>query len=179
MNGHNFSIAKATRFVLFELFQGVSTILIAPPLRRLWWVFFGAKIGVGTTLLRSCVTNGYHYGLSRVKIGQDCFLGNGVDLDVRGGITLEDQVTISNGVSIVTHINVGFDDHPLQKAYPCAEQPVVIKRGAYIATGAILLPGITVGKSAVVGAGAVVTHDVAPNTVVAGAPARVIKTIHP
>lgn len=178
MNGHSISIEKAFRFVLFELFAGVSAVCILPPLRRLWWILFGAHIDAGTVILRSGITNGYHYGLSRLKIGRECFLGNGVDLDVRGGITLEDKVTISNGVAIVSHINVGYPNHPLQAAYPTKEARVILEKGCYIGTNAIILPGVTVGAYAVVGAGAVVTKNVPSKTVVAGVPASVIKRIH-
>lgn len=178
MNAHGISIGKAFRFVLFEFFAGISTVCILPPLRRLWWVLFGAKIGAGTVILRSGVTNGYHYGLSRLSIGRECFLGNGVDLDVRGGIILEDDVTLSNGVVLFSHINVGYPNHPLQAAYPTKEAQVLLKKGCYIGTNASILPGVTVGEYAVVGAGAVVTKNVSPKTVVAGVPARVIKRIH-
>ncbi|MBI4065007.1 acyltransferase [Candidatus Gottesmanbacteria bacterium] len=98
-------------------------------------------------------------------------------MDVRGGITLGDQVTLSNGCFIISHINVGFADHPLQKKYPTKEAPVMIKRGAYIGTGAILLPGVTIGAESVVGAGAVVTKNVPDHVVVVGVPARVFKKI--
>lgn len=178
MNTHSISIGKALRFVLFELFAVISTVCILPPLRRLWWILFGAEIGAGTVILRSSITNGYHYGLSRLKIGRECFLGNGVDLDVRGGIILEDQVTLSNGVAIVSHINVGYVNHPLQKVYPTKESRVVLEKGCYIGTNSTILPGVTIGAHAVVGAGAVVTKDVLPKTVVAGVPASVIKRIH-
>ncbi len=178
MNAHGISIGKAFRFILFEFFTGISTVCILPPLRRLWWVLFGANIGTGTVILRSGVTNGYHYGLSRLLIGRECFLGNGVDLDVRGGIILEDDVTLSNGVALVSHINVGYLNHPLQTAYPTKEARVILKKGCYIGTNASILPGVTVGEYAVVGAGAVVTKNVPKKTVVAGAPARVIKRIH-
>lgn len=178
MTTHGISIWKAFRFVLFELFAGISTVCILPPLRRLWWILFGAHIGSKTVILRSGVTNGYHYGLSRLHIGRECFLGNGVDLDVRGGIILEDEVTISNGVALVSHINVGYLHHPLQKAYPTKEARVILKKGCYIGTNAIILPGVTVGEYAVVGAGAVVTKNVPAKTVVAGVPAKVIQRIH-
>ena len=56
-------------------------------------------------------------------------------------------------------------------------KPVHICRNAWIGAGATILPGVTVGKNAVVAAGAVVTKDVAPNTIVGGNPARLIKII--
>jgi acetyltransferase-like isoleucine patch superfamily enzyme len=137
----------------------------------------GASIGSGSLVLDARLTNAYHYGLSKLVLGKDCFIGNDVDLDVRGGIIFGNQVTVSNRVMIVSHINVGYKDHPLQAAFPTKEATVTLKDGCYIGTGAIILPGITIGKMAVVGAGAVVTKDVEDRTVVGGIPARVLRTI--
>ncbi len=119
----------------------------------------------------------HHYGLRKLQIGNRCFVGDDVMLDVRGGITLEDDVTISNRCHIVTHINVGYDTHPLQRRYPVKESPVVIQQGVYIGSNVLISPGVTIGNESVVGAGAVVMHDVPAHTVVAGVPARVIKKI--
>ncbi|WP_227483418.1 MULTISPECIES: hypothetical protein [unclassified Clostridioides] len=55
--------------------------------------------------------------------------------------------------------------------------PIVIKRNAWLSAGAMIMPGITVGENTVVSAGAVVTKDVPPNTVVAGVPDKIIKTV--
>lgn len=74
-------------------------------------------------------------------------------------------------------MNVGFSDHPLQKRYPTKEASVCIRKGAYIGTGAIILPGVTVGREAVIAAGAVVTKDVPDRTMVAGVPAKRKKRI--
>ena len=91
----------------------------------------------------------------------------------RGGIILEDDVLIGPKVNLIT-IN-----HPLtpRKRHATVSKPIVVKRNAWIATGATVVPGVTIGENAVVAAGAVVTKDVLANTVVAGVPARVIKTI--
>ena len=61
--------------------------------------------------------------------------------------------------------------------YPVKESPVVVKQGAYIGSNALILPGVTIGRESVVGAGAVVAKNVEAHTVVAGVPARVIKKI--
>ena len=58
-----------------------------------------------------------------------------------------------------------------------SSRPVVIEAGAWVCTGAVLLPGVTVGRGSVVGAGSVVTRDVPPNTLVSGVPAVVIKQL--
>lgn len=169
-------LMKAIKFVLFGVYARLLHISLPPV--RVWLLrLAGASIGRDTVIFDVQFVNVYHYGFSRLHIGNRCFLGDGVMLDVRGGVTLEDDVTISNRTNIVSHINVGFADHPLQETYPTRESPVLFKRGAYVGTGAIILPGITVGERSVVGAGAVVTKSVSSRTLVAGVPARVIKKL--
>ncbi len=178
-NTHIFRIPteKVVRFFLYECLQQTSRICLVPPVRKLIWLLGGAIIGPGSVILDARFTNAYHYGLSTLQIGKDCFIGNDVDLDVRGGIRFGNQVTVSDRVIIVSHINVGYEDHPLHTAFPTKEARVTLCDGCYIGAGAIILPGVTIGRLAVVGAGAVVTKNVDAQTVVAGVPAHVLKTI--
>ena len=92
-------------------------------------------------------------------IGPDCYLDDIYPELIRLG----PDVVVSFRVTIVAH------DHVTDTV-----APVVVDRGAFIGTGAILLPGVHVGRDAVVAAGAVVTEDVAPGTTVGGVPARPI-----
>lgn len=167
---------KAFRFVWFSIVTGILHGAL-PPVRTFLLRLAGATVGSDTVIFDVDFSNLYHYGFSRLTIGNRCFLGDGVMLDVKGGITLEDDVTISNRVTIVSHINVGYASHPLQVAYPTKEARVIIKRGAYVGTGAIILPGVVVGKESVVGAGAVVTKNVSEKTVVVGVPAKPVKKV--
>jgi len=137
----------------------------------------GARIGSDTIIGNISFANLYHYGFSRLVIKNRCFIGDECNLDCRGGITLEDDVTLSNRSVVVSHINVGYKDHPLQRYYPTHEAAVTFKKGCYVGTGAIILPGVTVGREAVVGAGAVVVKNVADRTVVVGVPAKMIKKV--
>lgn len=108
-----------------------------------------------------------------IRVGKNVFINHGCTFMDRGGITLEDDVLIGPKVNLIT-IN-----HPLdpKRRHATVSKPIVVKRNAWIATGATVVPGVTIGENAVVAAGAVVTKDVLANTVVAGVPARVIKTI--
>jgi maltose O-acetyltransferase len=173
---HSIGLAKAIRFVWFSFVQWVLHISL-PPIRTLILRLGGAKVGQDVVIMDVRFVNVYHYGFSKVVLGSRSFLGDEVMLDTRGGVILADDVTLSNRVSVVSHINVGFADHPLQQVYPAKENGVVIEKGAYIGTGAIVLPGVHVGAQSVVAAGAVVTRDVAAKTVVGGVPAKVIKKI--
>lgn len=90
-------------------------------------------------------------------------------------LVIEDQVAISHRVTLV----LGLDPRPspLSKIYTPKQLSICIKQGAWIGVGAIILQGVTVGEFSIVAAGAVVTKDVPPYTIVGGVPARVIKEI--
>lgn len=108
-----------------------------------------------------------------LKIGEGVFINGGATFTDLGGIEISDRVLIGPNVTI-TSVN-----HPLDpvKRRGLELKPVKIEENAWIAANATILPGVTVGKNAVVAAGAVVTKDVPANSVVAGIPAKVIKKI--
>ena len=95
-----------------------------------------------------------------------------------GGITIADNVLLGSGVHIYVH-NHRFDDPnlPIIDQGYLASKSVKLESGSWIGAGAVILPGVTVGKNAVVAAGSIVTRDVQPLTLVAGNPARLIRTI--
>lgn len=169
-------VSKAIRYVWYGFYAWVIHMSL-PPVRVVLLRLAGATVGKDTVIMNVQFTNLHHYGFRRLRIGDKCFLGDEVSLDVRGGIELADEVTLSGRVTVVTHINVGYDDHPLQRIYPTREASVVVKPAAYVGTGAIILPGVTIGKKSVVGAGAVVTKSVPDSVMVAGVPAKLIKRI--
>lgn len=94
------------------------------------------------------------------------------------GITIEDDVMLGSGVHIYVH-NHKFDDPsvPIINQGHYQSEPVLLERGSWVGAGTIILPGVTVGRNAVVGAGSIVTKDVPAFTVVGGNPARVLRKI--
>lgn len=105
----------------------------------------------------------------RVRIGRNSILGNDVLLDGRCGITIGSNVNIGGDVQIFT-----MEHDPQAPDFRATGAPVVIDDYAYVASRATLLPGTTVGRGAVVAAGAVVTRSIEPFEIVGGVPARVI-----
>ena len=107
-----------------------------------------------------------------IRVGKNVFINHCCEFMDRGGITLEDKVLIGPKVNLVT-IN-----HPVKPSQRrstfCA--PITIKRNAWIGAAVSIMPGVTVGENSIVAANAVVTKDVAANTIVGGIPAKVIKT---
>ena len=116
----------------------------------------------------------FHTNLgSFTTIGKNVFINHACSFLDLGGITIEDDVLIGPRVNLVT------ESHPLdpEDRKALIAKPITIRRRAWIGAGATILPGVTVGENAVVAAGAVVSRDVPANTVVAGVPARIVKSI--
>ena len=113
------------------------------------------------------------------KIGNHVFIGPDVNIDdiYPGMVTIEDYVSIGMRTMIFAHSNPTFSLELKTKYYPRKVAPVTIKKGAWIAPGCIILAGVTIGENSVVGAGSVVTKDVAPYDVVAGSPVKIIKSL--
>lgn len=137
-----------------------------------------ATIGRGTRVWA------FTHILAGATIGSDCNICDHVF--VEGEVKIGDRVTIKcgvqlwNGVSLEDDVFVGpnatftNDPFPRSRQWLASHKKTTVHRGASIGANATLLPGITVGAAAMVGAGAVVTHDVPPLAVVAGNPARII-----
>ena len=89
---------------------------------------------------------------------------------VEAKFVLEDQVTLAARAMILTHMNVGYQDHPLQGRYPSKTAPVVVRRASFIGAGATILAGCTVGPEAFVAACALVNRDVHAGESVRGVP---------
>ncbi|MDY6950048.1 MAG: acyltransferase [Thermodesulfobacteriota bacterium] len=102
-----------------------------------------------------------------VSVGKGVFIGKYCIIDDTFPelITIEDEANISFGVAIISH-----------DASRSEVAPVLIKRGVFLGARSVILPGVTIGEKSVVGAGSVVTRDVPPNTIVAGVPAKAIRS---
>ena len=108
-----------------------------------------------------------------VTIGKSVTVMNGALMMAAGGITIEDKVSIAANVKLISNNHDPYDRDVLT----C--KPVLIKEGAWIGAGSTILPGITVGKYAIVGSDSVVTKDVPDYAVVVGNPAKIIKYLEP
>ena len=107
-----------------------------------------------------------------LTLGEDVFVNMGCTFQDAGGITIGDGTLIGHNTTVVT-LNHAVD--PARRA-DMLPAPVVIGRTVWLGAGVTVVPGVTIGDGAIVGAGAVVTKDVPANAIVAGVPARLIRT---
>lgn len=143
--------------VASDVLLGRNVVLHHPELSNLYGCVIGDETRVGPFVE---IQKGARIG-SRCKISSHSFLCEGT--------TLEDEVFIGHGVLFVN------DRYPRAVCETWKLEPTLIRRGASIGSGAVILCGITIGERAVIGAGAVVTHDVEADAIVAGVPARLIR----
>jgi len=165
------------RFGIMTLAMIPYHLALFPPVRSALLRWYGARIGKRVVLHNARFFNLYRSGLSGLSLGNEVFIGDECLLDLADRIELGDQVTLAERVLILTHTNVGYEDHPLQRHFPASTAPVILERGCFVGAQAVILPGIRIGECSMVAAGAVVTRDVPANSVVAGTPARVLRTL--
>lgn len=138
-------------------------------------VFHPENIELGRNVYvgHQTILKGYHR--NRMCIGDEAWIGQQCFLHSAGGITIGARVGIGPGVRIITsaHAEAGRQTPILNS--PIDEAPVVIGDDADLGVGAIILPGVTIGRGAQIGAGAVVSRDIPDYAVASGVPARVVR----
>ena len=137
------------------------------------------NIGKGTFVWQFCVI------LEGAKIGESCnincqvFIENDVlignNVTIKPGVQIWDGVTLEDNVFIGPNVTFTNDLKPRSKQYPEIFLRTLVKTGASIGANATILPGITIGENAMIGAGSVVIKDIPANTTWVGNPARQIK----
>ena len=135
----------------------------------------GIEIGPGTGIGGGFWLAGGPESASRLKIGRDCFINDGCRFDVSALVTIEDGAHLAHDVALITATHEIGARH--RRAGARVERPDHDRQGCWIGARALVLAGVTIGEGSIVAAGAVVTSSVAPDTIVGGVPARVIRTI--
>ncbi|WP_050469442.1 sugar O-acetyltransferase [Herbaspirillum chlorophenolicum] len=138
-------------------------------IRAVFSDLIGKKVDDGFVLIPPFYTTGG----SDLAIGRNVFINQNCTIYDLGGVDIGDDVLIGPNVSIITS---GHPLEPSQRHAAVVAKPVRIERNVWIGAGATIIGGVTVGENSVIGAAAVVTRDVPPNTLVGGNPARVIRS---
>jgi len=110
-------------------------------------------------------------GAGRLRIGNDVYLNSGVRIECHHEVTFGDHILVAFGAVIMDSDLHGYEGRPPRRL------PVTIGSGSWIGANSVILPGVSVGRRAIVAAGSVVTHDVDDDTLVAGNPARVVRRL--
>lgn len=170
---------------------------LSGPVLRLWRLAWLRSRAKGVVPVTTQFDGSVHTaGKVRLDLGDQCRLGRGVFFETRGGaIRLGSRVRVNAGCVLVSYasVTIGSDcligeyvsirdaDHGTEPGVPMRAQahasaPIVIGDDVWIARGAVILKGVTIGSGAVVAANSVVNRDVAPNSIVGGVPARLLRT---
>lgn len=136
---------------------------------RLWYYrsIMRYPIGRNTAILMDCTFDCTRH----FAVGYNSVINGKCRLDNKGGISIGNNVSISQEVMILS-----ADHDPDSATFASRDLPVLIHDYVFIGTRAMILPGVTIGEGAVIAAGAVVTKNVEPYTIVGGVPAKFIKT---
>jgi acetyltransferase-like isoleucine patch superfamily enzyme len=160
---------------LNALFLFMPAALIVPTLRK-----YGATIGENVQMHSPLIIHnassqqGNHY--ANLTISDNCYFGREVFFDLADKIYVAPYVTVSMRCTLITHTNVGEKPQELVNL-PTSYAPIHLELGSYLGAGCTILEGVTIGKSAVVGAGAVVIADVPSARIVGGVPAKPITAV--
>jgi acetyltransferase-like isoleucine patch superfamily enzyme len=163
--------AVADYFV--ELFMALAPHdALSNRVKRVLMRWRGARVGAHPKIWRDVWVDDYR----RLTIGADVSIGKSAMLGCIGGVTIGDRVMVAHGAQVLSaghRIPDAGDSVPMRFS-GLDVAPISIEDDAWIGAGAIVLPGVTVGRGAVVAAGAVVTKDVERFTIVGGVPSAVI-----
>lgn len=151
--------------------------LVETTFRRLLWAW--GRIRFGTLVQNRGLGCVCHWTVElkypdNLKLGDHVVIGTNVSIGAHSPIHLGDHVRISTGVQLET---AGLDFADGKPPYAHVSAPIRVQEGAWIGSRAIILGGVTIGRYAVVAAGAIVTKDVPDYAVVAGVPAKVVKIV--
>ena len=172
-------LLKNTLLLVFKVIGPPRVLRYGSPINVAILKAFGANVEEKNVIICSPVflqsaKNGY----GNLTIKESCYFNGNNYLDLTGRITLEKGVSLGPGVIVMTHNRYNHNAFlEVRLAHTCGIKDVLIKEGAGIKAGALIIHGITIGRNAVVAGNAVVNRDVQDNCFVAGVPARLVKEI--
>ena len=172
------SLAAKVRHGAFLVIGRLLAWVPHPRLRGRLLRALGASVGRNVRVHDSTFIN-LESGFSHLRLADDVHVGTECLLDLTDVLTIEAGAVLGPRVCVLTHQDAGaHHGAPLAQVLGTFQRPTVIGEGAFVGAGSTLLCGVRIGAHAVVAAGSVVTEDVPAGTVVAGVPARTVRTVH-
>ncbi|MGD2087771.1 MAG: acyltransferase [Candidatus Aminicenantes bacterium] len=135
----------------------------------------GAVIGDSCDIESGIIFHNCKDKFKNLAIGNNCHIGKNCFLDLKDEIVIKDNVTVSMGSKILTHLDMGKSG--LSKKYPPVQKSVVINNNCFIGTGVAVLMGVELGENCVVTAGSIVTKSFPANSLIAGVPGKLVKSL--
>lgn len=132
----------------------------------------GTNVDFESNTLFHNIENLFH---KKLLIGNNTHIGKNCFFDLKAGIIIEDNVTISMQTTFITHVDFGKSE--LVNKYPKDKKFIRIGENSYIGAKSTILMGVELGKNCIVAAGSVVINSFPPNTLIGGVPAKIIKQI--
>jgi len=177
IRAQDITFIRRCRAMRLDRFPGRTWLLVAGGFRRLLRLFIRPLFAACGRNVKFNPFDKFTYGT--IKIGDNVYIGQGACFSASKGLKIGSKVMFGPNVIIrggnhnTTVLGrYMFDVHEKK---PEDDQPVIIEDDVWVGAGAIILMGVTISRGAIIGAGAIVTRDVAPYSVVAGIPARVIR----
>lgn len=161
------------KLLLAQALMALLPVYVGGRLRTALLRMVGFKIGEGTVFWGAPTIVGGAGMYQRLAVGKYCLISAGCYLDLSGTIQFGDNVGLAPFVQIYTGTHeIGGSANRVGRLTP---KPVVVENGVWFGARCTVLPGVTVGRGAVIAAGSLVTKDVEPNALVAGVPAKVLR----
>lgn len=169
---------RLLRYGGWRAFDATLRVVPTPFLRAAMLRAGGARIGPDTLIMPGLRLENLdrHRGAAALAVGRECWIGYDVHLDLAADVVLRDRVSVGSRTLFVTHLSVGYADHPLQTRFPREDAGIEVGPGSFVAAGAILLPGTRLGPETFVAGGAVVSGERPGRELLAGSPARRIRS---
>ena len=164
------------RLIFFQIIISLIPTMAGIRLRRILYRMAGISVGKGTIIMGKIRLTGEGNITNNLIIGQNCVINELITFNLGEKVTIEDNTSIGMDCLFLTISHqIGTSKF---RGGEIESRPIKISKGAWIGARVILFPGVFIGEGAVIGAGSVVTKDIPPDVLAAGAPAKVIKKLN-
>ncbi len=148
-----------------------------PQLRVYYLRMLGAKIGKNVFIGKVQFKNYHKASFPGLTIGDCTYINDDALIDLYDTMTIGKYVTIGFRTMLFTHFKGSHVDHPLKKFLPDRHMPMIVGDYSFVLSGCMVIPGVKIGRYAVVHSGTVVVKDVPDKSVLAGSQAKIIYTL--